>query len=115
MLNFKYILVLVLLFNLGGCVQFFPPPPYAYELWKKKKSSNEERRSIMVECGYPNSLWVGEDATKNDIAKMHLCMEQHGFKYTGRFGTFCKQYPELPACVEAAKKKEMEKKTTKYK
>jgi hypothetical protein len=37
----------------------------------------------------------------NEMAKKHICMMKKGFKYNGEYGTYCHQYPNLPACVEA--------------
>lgn len=100
----RVIFIFVFLIGLSGCLRgAFQPPPYTYEEWKRENTSLSEVKQMMLKCGYPSVLGAGREPDNNKIALMHLCMESHGFKYTGEFGTFCKSYPNLPACVEARK------------
>ncbi|MFO1257376.1 MAG: hypothetical protein U1E78_03015 [Gammaproteobacteria bacterium] len=98
----KKTILFCFLFSFVVCCQnSFKPPPYAFENWTRDKTTVEDTKKIMKICRYPNIAGEGFKTPQNEIALMHLCMEDHGFKYTGRFGTYCHQYPNLPACVEA--------------
>lgn len=78
---------------------FLPSPP-ENERWIKKGHSLVDVNKAMDECFYPGYKFRS-GTSLDEIAEMHLCMEKKGFKYIGQFGTACKQYPSLPACVEA--------------
>lgn len=86
---------------LCSCANFFQPPPYAYAQWIKKNSSVETVKADMNDCKYPNVYVVSPSIDDNDYAKMQICMEKKGYHYKSNIGTFCKLYPNLPACVEA--------------
>lgn len=81
------------------------PGPELYEQWNKKGVSVLEVKEAMLECGYPNvfsgSLGGGfPDKVLNIYALAEQCMRNHGFVYSGRFGTTCEYKPTqyLPAC-----------------
>jgi hypothetical protein len=93
------------LLALSGCRKPFQPPPYPYENWKRQGASFEEQKLIMLECGYASPYMLFKDVSRNDIAKVHLCMERNAFKYTGELGTVCARHPNLPACVAAVEEK----------
>ncbi|MFO1257383.1 MAG: hypothetical protein U1E78_03050 [Gammaproteobacteria bacterium] len=88
-----------------GVYQVVNPATYepfsAYKKWHRKNTSIEETQKAMKECGYPSPEGAGREPDNNKIAAIQLCMEKKGFEYTGKLGTFCKNYPLLPACVKA--------------
>ncbi|MFO1257764.1 MAG: hypothetical protein U1E78_05060 [Gammaproteobacteria bacterium] len=90
---------------LAGCSHSFLPPPYENEMWERSKTTLLEVNEIMIQCGYPSSAGANRGTNPNEIALMHLCMERKGFKYKGRFGSYCSMHPSLPACVEARAEK----------
>ena len=71
-------------------------------MWSRANTTAEEKKQVMLECGYPNTRGAGE-LPYNEIAEIHLCMLKKGFKK--KEPTFCDSFPELPACIEAAKNK----------
>lgn len=88
-----------------GVYQVVNPTTYepfsAYKKWHKKNTSIEETQIAMKQCGYPSPEGAGREPDNNKIAVMQLCMEEKGFQYTGKLGTFCQNYPLLPACIKA--------------
>ncbi|MFO1257379.1 MAG: hypothetical protein U1E78_03030 [Gammaproteobacteria bacterium] len=91
----------IFLFCITGCAKPFQPPPYPYEYWYKKGVSVEEVQQAMKECEYSIYESIERFTEYNEMAKKHICMMKKGFKYNGEYGTYCHQYPNLPACVEA--------------
>ena len=89
---------MMLVFFISGCIspEAFQPPPSTYEQWKKKGSSINDVKTVMLECGYPD--WGATGESPGSVAEMERCMENSGFVYSSRFGTFCKQQPNLSAC-----------------
>jgi hypothetical protein len=80
-------------------------PFSAHEKWHRANTSTQEKIEIMKACGYPNSDGAASEPDHNKIAMIQLCMEAKDFKYKGKYGTFCKNYPLLPACMRAVEEK----------
>ena len=108
-MHLKIILLSLNCLILACCASAFQPPRDAIVLWERSHTSVLEKKEIMLKCGYPNTAGEGDMSDRNKIALMHICMEENGFKYIGKYGTFCKSYPNLPACVAAAEEKRKKK------
>lgn len=96
-----------------GCEGAFQPLSPEYINWQKEGASNLDVKKIILDCGGVSPLGMSEsDRSLNDIALVHICIEEAGFVSLNPFkggqsenarASWCRNWPNLPACQPDAK------------
>lgn len=107
------LLAFVVFILLIGCEGAFQPLPPEYINWQKEGASNLDVKKIILDCGGVSPSGISEsDRSLNDIALVHICIEEAGFVSLNSFkggqsenarASWCRNWPNLPACQLGAK------------
>ncbi|UNF47644.1 hypothetical protein [Bartonella krasnovii] len=95
----------MVLASIAGCNIDKPPPGYL-SMWEKPGADFTEVGKALLECGMPSLIdqdSANDNRSDNEIATIHLCMLQAGFRYKGGGGwCFPFNYKNLPICRPGA-------------
>jgi hypothetical protein len=81
-------------FMLSGC-----PSPPLFKTWVKPDATENDVKNAMRDCGFPNAGSTTPQDSRNEVAKMYLCMHKRGYSEQSGFD-ICSTNRELPACIE---------------
>lgn len=97
-----YILMTVLM---TGCsMNYFQPPPDAWEYFYKQKRGDtpfEVIKKDMLACGFDNpysSYIEANDEHGTQYINATLCMESKGYRKSSLPKGVCERYKDMPAC-----------------
>ncbi|QEE12004.1 hypothetical protein MNL01_03040 [Bartonella krasnovii] len=102
------LLSLLILLSIAGCdIENIDKPAPAYvSMWEKPGADFTEVGKALLECGMPSLIdqdSANDNRSDNEIATIHLCMLQAGFRYKGGGGwCFPFNYKNLPICRPGA-------------
>ncbi|MCZ2159275.1 hypothetical protein NPX99_08510 [Bartonella sp. 220] len=104
---FKLLSLLILL-TVTGCdiENIDKPAPEYVSMWEKSDADSTEVGKALLECGMPSLIDLdsaNDNRSLNQIATIHICMIQAGFRYKGG-GRPCYTFraENLPICRPGA-------------